>query len=177
MENEIIELLEDLHDTDPCEFDHHGNCQLHGWSGDKPCPQKRLGEILYKIKTDAVRILRSRYAENYPIAGEISPKNNQTKGEQKMLTRTPNEEQGRQLQVSEQMTRLDKEIECFREELQHLINRTQFIRRNETGTGEGEGPPMEQPLCCELAEYLRLKSEQVRAFRENVKFTTSLLEI
>jgi len=49
---ETIELLEDLLDPDPCEFDHHGNCQLHGWSGDKPCPQKRLKELLYKVKTE-----------------------------------------------------------------------------------------------------------------------------
>ena len=55
-------------------------------------------------------------------------------------------DQEKQLQVPEQMKRLDKEIECFQEELQHFINRTHFIRRNETRTS-GD-PPKEQPLCC-----------------------------
>ena len=31
MKKEIIELLEDLQDPDPCGLDHHGNCQAHGW--------------------------------------------------------------------------------------------------------------------------------------------------
>ena len=52
----IIELLKDLEDPDPCELDHHGNCQAHGWADMKEfspwreCPQKRLKEILYKEK-------------------------------------------------------------------------------------------------------------------------------
>ena len=56
MKKEIIELLKDLEDPEPCELDHHGNCQAHGWADMKEfppwrkCPQKRLKEILYKIK-------------------------------------------------------------------------------------------------------------------------------
>ena len=53
MEKQIIELLEDLHDPYPCEFDHHGNCQAHGWFGDRPCPQKRLKTILTREQRSA----------------------------------------------------------------------------------------------------------------------------
>ena len=49
---EIIKLLEDLEDPDPCEFDHHGNCQAHWWVGDRPCPQKRLKECLKTLKKE-----------------------------------------------------------------------------------------------------------------------------
>jgi len=72
MGKEIIELLEDLQDVDPCELDHHGNCQAHGWADTvlfpptRPCPQKRLKEILYKAKTDAVGILHRRYIGDDP---------------------------------------------------------------------------------------------------------------
>jgi len=53
---EIIELLQDMEDSDPCELDHHGNCQAHGWADMKAfppwreCPQKRLKEILREYK-------------------------------------------------------------------------------------------------------------------------------
>jgi len=69
---EIIELLKDLEDPEPCELDHHGNCQAHGWVDMKEfpparkCPQKRLKKILYKEKTDAVGILHQRYIGNNP---------------------------------------------------------------------------------------------------------------
>jgi len=81
----------------------------------------------------------------------------------------------RQLQIPEQMQRLDKEIECFREELHHFISRIHSIKRQELQ--ETEIPPKEQAFDCELAEYLRQKSEQVRTFRDVVKNETSLLEI
>ena len=81
----------------------------------------------------------------------------------------------RQLQIPEQMQRLDKEIECFREELHHFISRIHTVKRQEPQ--ETEIPPKEQAFDCELAEYLRQKSEQVRTFRDVVKNETSLLEI
>jgi len=102
-------------------------------------------------------------------------KNNQNERRTTMHQKETTKDGGRALWVFEQMARLDKEIECFQEELQHFINRTHFIRRNEERTAGN--PPVEQPLCCELAEYLRLKSEQIQALRDNVKFATSLLEI
>jgi len=66
MKKEIIELLEDLQDPDPCCLDHHGNCQAHGWFQIRRCPQERLEEILYKAKTDAVGILHRRYIGDDP---------------------------------------------------------------------------------------------------------------
>ena len=56
---EIIELLQDLEDSDPCELDHHGNCQAHGWVDMKEfppwreCPQKRLKLILVRSISEA----------------------------------------------------------------------------------------------------------------------------
>jgi hypothetical protein len=44
----IIELLKDMEDSNPCVFDHHGNCQEHGWTGDRECPQSRLKKFLGK---------------------------------------------------------------------------------------------------------------------------------
>lgn len=41
-------LLDSFLDTDDCWFDHHGNCQAHGFDlerGDK-CPQAELKELL-----------------------------------------------------------------------------------------------------------------------------------
>ena len=83
----------------------------------------------------------------------------------------------RQLQVPEQINRLDKEIECFREELHHFISRVHSVQRADVSTPEAGVPPEEQALPCELAEYLRQKSEQISTFRETVRHETSLLEI
>ena len=53
---QTIELLQDLEDSEPCELDHHGNCQAHGWVDTKEfppwreCPQKRLKECLKTLK-------------------------------------------------------------------------------------------------------------------------------
>ena len=48
--DEIIEVLKDLEDSNECQFDHHGNCQQHGWIGDRECPQARLKRILRREK-------------------------------------------------------------------------------------------------------------------------------
>jgi hypothetical protein len=44
-----VELLESLADPDPCDFDHHGGCQAHGYLGleqGEKCPQAELKELL-----------------------------------------------------------------------------------------------------------------------------------
>jgi hypothetical protein len=43
------ELLESMHDPDPCWFDHHGGCQAHGYISLEPgevCPQAQVGALL-----------------------------------------------------------------------------------------------------------------------------------
>lgn len=48
MDKEIREILEDMVDSNECDFDHHGHCQEHGWTNtdDRPCPQIRIKKIL-----------------------------------------------------------------------------------------------------------------------------------
>ena len=46
---ELRDLLSDLAEfgEDPCEFDHHGYCQTHGWTAAEPrCPFARVKEFL-----------------------------------------------------------------------------------------------------------------------------------
>lgn len=44
---ELRELIDDLTDPDPCQFDHHGYCQTHGWFDTEPaCPHARAKAIL-----------------------------------------------------------------------------------------------------------------------------------
>jgi len=43
---EALKILSDLWDDDPCEFDHHGNCQAHDWFGVNKCPQARILELM-----------------------------------------------------------------------------------------------------------------------------------
>ena len=40
------QILEALQDDSPCEFDHHGYCQAHGWLNEDRCPQDALKEFL-----------------------------------------------------------------------------------------------------------------------------------
>lgn len=43
----LLELVDDLADLDPCSFDHHGNCQAHGWTrSDRQCPHRRAQALL-----------------------------------------------------------------------------------------------------------------------------------
>ncbi len=43
----LTQLLTDLIQEDPCDFDHHGYCQAHIWFRTDPsCPQSRAKEIL-----------------------------------------------------------------------------------------------------------------------------------
>lgn len=47
---ELLELIADFADPDPCELDHNGYCQAHWWfEPDRTCPharaQKLLGEV------------------------------------------------------------------------------------------------------------------------------------
>lgn len=39
-------IVRDLTDPDECTFDHHGNCQAHGWTQTDPkCPHARAKEL------------------------------------------------------------------------------------------------------------------------------------
>jgi hypothetical protein len=43
---ELLRLIRDLTDPDPCSFD-HGYCQAHGWTDVEPaCPHARAKHIL-----------------------------------------------------------------------------------------------------------------------------------
>lgn len=43
----LLALLADFVDPDPCELDHHGYCQAHGWTDTEPrCPHARAKELL-----------------------------------------------------------------------------------------------------------------------------------
>ncbi len=44
---DLLDLVRDFVDPDPCSFDHHGYCQAHGWTGTTPrCPHARAKEML-----------------------------------------------------------------------------------------------------------------------------------
>lgn len=46
-EDRLLELVEDLHDPEPCWYDHHGYCQAHGWMAtEPPCPHARAQRLL-----------------------------------------------------------------------------------------------------------------------------------
>ncbi|MER7487936.1 hypothetical protein ABTY20_18915 [Streptomyces sp. NPDC126497] len=46
-EAELLKLVRDLIDPDPCTFDHHGYCQAHGWfETDPACPHGRAKRLL-----------------------------------------------------------------------------------------------------------------------------------
>jgi hypothetical protein len=40
----LLVLVEELHDTDPCSYDHHDYCQAHSLH-DRPCPHGRAQEL------------------------------------------------------------------------------------------------------------------------------------
>lgn len=45
--DDLAALVRDLAYTDPCEHDHHGHCQAHGWTDDdRPCPHARARDVL-----------------------------------------------------------------------------------------------------------------------------------
>jgi len=43
---DLQELIMDLIDNDECQFDFHGNCQQHGWTGERECPHSRAKKFL-----------------------------------------------------------------------------------------------------------------------------------
>jgi len=44
---ELLELIDQMHDPDPCWYDHHGYCQAHAWMSTEPrCPHARAAELL-----------------------------------------------------------------------------------------------------------------------------------
>jgi hypothetical protein len=46
-ERDILALIDDLRDPDPCHYDHHGYCQAHGWMTTTPrCPHARAADLL-----------------------------------------------------------------------------------------------------------------------------------
>ncbi|MGW9399383.1 hypothetical protein [Streptomyces sp. NPDC055642] len=43
---DLMQLVDDLRDPDPCWYDHHGYCQAHGWMETDPrCPDARAAEL------------------------------------------------------------------------------------------------------------------------------------
>lgn len=51
---QALDLIEDLHDPDPCRLDHHGSCQAHFWSG-TDCPHGRAAALLRQLNTTEER--------------------------------------------------------------------------------------------------------------------------
>lgn len=48
---ELEELVKQLADPDPCWFDHHGHCQVHGWPYTEPsCPDGRANKMFPPAK-------------------------------------------------------------------------------------------------------------------------------
>jgi hypothetical protein len=51
---ELLRLIRDLADPNPCSFDHHGHCQTHGWTDTEPaCPHARAKRILARWRDSA----------------------------------------------------------------------------------------------------------------------------
>ena len=48
---DIIEVLNNVLDDEPCRLDHHGYCQTHDWPDASPCPNKRGNTLLSRIRT------------------------------------------------------------------------------------------------------------------------------
>lgn len=45
----LLDVICDLTDPDPCEYDHHGHCQAHRWTQTEPaCPHARAKTIIGK---------------------------------------------------------------------------------------------------------------------------------
>lgn len=43
---ELMQLVDEMRDPDPCWYDHHGYCQAHGWMETDPrCPHARAGDL------------------------------------------------------------------------------------------------------------------------------------
>lgn len=42
----LASTLADFLDDEPCEFDHHGYCQMHGWLDEGECSMSRARRIL-----------------------------------------------------------------------------------------------------------------------------------
>lgn len=47
-----IQIIEDLVDDDPCQFDRHGYCQTHGWMDDSECPHARAKKFLKMMEEE-----------------------------------------------------------------------------------------------------------------------------
>jgi hypothetical protein len=47
---EIVGLIRDLYDGEPCWYDRHGYCQEHGWNATTPvCPHARANGLLERV--------------------------------------------------------------------------------------------------------------------------------
>ena len=49
MNAELRQLLEDLTDPDPCDYDHHDCCQAH-MLHERPCPHERAQKLLRELE-------------------------------------------------------------------------------------------------------------------------------
>lgn len=62
--DQLADLARDFLDPDPCEYDHHGYCQAHGYLGGEPhtCPHKRARALLGVLDQQPA-------PRRYPITG------------------------------------------------------------------------------------------------------------
>lgn len=54
--DDLVKLVRDLADPGPCEdFDHHGQCQTHGWLQEGVCPHARARDVLSALEAGGGR--------------------------------------------------------------------------------------------------------------------------
>lgn len=47
---DLLAIIADLYDDDPCTYDHHGYCQAHSWFATDPiCPHARARAVLGEV--------------------------------------------------------------------------------------------------------------------------------
>ena len=54
--HDLVALIGDLADEDPCYFDHHGGCQAHGYLSLQPgevCPQEEAKDVIARYAQEA----------------------------------------------------------------------------------------------------------------------------
>lgn len=56
---QLLPVLADLTDDDPCAYDHDGHCRAHGWSTAAPtCPHARSRRLVSQLKTEHPELFR-----------------------------------------------------------------------------------------------------------------------
>lgn len=54
-EKELIDLIKDLTDNEPCALDHKGFCQTHGWMAPE-CPHAKAKRIIKETEKESIPI-------------------------------------------------------------------------------------------------------------------------